>query len=125
MQDEKEKYDSKKLNKIPIHKKMQKLNLKDVMMDFDAASLYPSAGWDEKSVYPKIETGFAFKPHKKNVYVKAFNDQNFIEDGDESAILKVKIFTIHLILYFNSYLLKRKLKKLKSFAQEMDISLTR
>ena len=32
-------------------------------MDFDATSPYPSAMYDEKSVYPKIEKGFAFKPH--------------------------------------------------------------
>ena len=29
-------------------------------MDSDATSLYASAMWDEKSVCPKIETGFAF-----------------------------------------------------------------
>ena len=34
---------NKELNKLPIHKKLQKLNLNDVMMDFDATSLYPSA----------------------------------------------------------------------------------
>ena len=28
-------------------------------MDFDATSLYPSAMYDEKSVYPKIKSGFA------------------------------------------------------------------
>ena len=65
----------KELNKLPIHKKLQKLNVNDVMMDFEATSLYPSAMWDEKSVYPKIETGFAFKPHMNNVYVEAFNNQ--------------------------------------------------
>ena len=47
-------YINKELNKLPIHKKLQKLNLNDVMMDFDATSLYPSAMWDENSVYPKI-----------------------------------------------------------------------
>ena len=36
-----------KLSKLPIHEKLQKLNLNDVMMDFDATSLYPSAMWDE------------------------------------------------------------------------------
>ena len=80
----------KELIKLPIHKKLQKLNLNDVMMDFDANSLYPSAMWDENSVYPKIETGFAFKPHMNNVFVKAFNDQTFNEDGNESAILRIK-----------------------------------
>ena len=80
----------KELNKLPIHKKLQKLDVNDVMMDFDATSLYPSAMWDEKSVYPKIETGFAFKPHMNNVYVEAFNNQTFNQDGDESAILTIK-----------------------------------
>ena len=46
-------------------------------MDFDAMSFYPSAMWDENPVYPKIETGFAFKPHMNNVYVEAFNNQTF------------------------------------------------
>ena len=81
---------NKELNKLPIHKKLQKLNLNDVMMDFDATSLYPSAMWDENSVYPKTESGFAFKPHMNNVYVEAFNNQTFNQDGDESAILRIK-----------------------------------
>ena len=46
------------------------------MMDFDATSLYPSAIWDEKFVYPKIETGFAFKPLMNKSYVDAINNQN-------------------------------------------------
>ena len=46
-------------------------------MAFDATSLYPSAMYDEKSVYPKIENGFAFKPDMNDVYVKAFNNQFF------------------------------------------------
>ena len=86
------KHINKKLNKLPIHKKLQNLNLNDVMMDFDATSLYPSAMCDEKSVYPKIETSFAFKPHMNNVYVEAFNNQTFNQDGDESAILGIKYY---------------------------------
>ena len=81
---------NKELNKLPIHKNLQKLNLNDVMMDFDATSLYPSAMLDENSVYPKIETGFAFKPHMNKTYVEAFNNQTFNQDGDESAILRIK-----------------------------------
>ena len=51
---------SKELNKLPIHKKIQKLDVNnDVMLDFYGNSLYTSAMWDENSVYPKIETGFA------------------------------------------------------------------
>ena len=59
-------------------------------MDFDATSLYPNAMYDENSVYPKIESGFAFKPYMNDVYVKSFNDQTFNQDADESAITKLK-----------------------------------
>ena len=61
-------------------------------MDFDATSLYPSAMWSENSVYPKMETGFAFKPNMNNVYVEAFNNQTFNQDGNESAILRIKYY---------------------------------
>ena len=61
-------------------------------MDFDATSLYPSAMWEENSVYPKIETGFAFKPYMNDVYVEAFSIQAFNQDGDESAILGIKYY---------------------------------
>ena len=54
-----------KLSKLPVHEKLQKLNFKDVMMDFHATSLYASAMWDENSVNPKLETAFAFKPDMK------------------------------------------------------------
>ena len=52
-QEEKSNYINKEINKLTIHKKIQKLNLNDVMMDFDAFSLYPSAMWNEKSIYPE------------------------------------------------------------------------
>ena len=90
VEEERTEHINKELHKILIHKKLQKLNLNDVMMDFDATSLYPSAMWDEKSVYPKIGSGFAFKPHMNNVYVEAFNNQTFNQDGDQSAILRIK-----------------------------------
>ena len=90
-EEERTEHINNELNKLPTHKKLQKLNHNDVMMDFDATFLYPSAMWDENSVYPKIESGFAFKPHmNNNVYVEAFNNQTFNQDGVESAILKIK-----------------------------------
>ena len=61
-------------------------------MAFDGTSLYPSAMWDDNSVYPEIETGFAFKAHMNNVHVEAFNNQTFNQDGDESAILGLKYY---------------------------------
>ena len=89
-EEERTEHINKELNKLKIHKKLQKLNLNDVMMDFDATSLYPSAMWDENSVDSKIETGFTFKPHMNKTYVEAFNNQSFNQDGDESAILRIK-----------------------------------
>ena len=53
----------KKLNMLPIHKELSKLDSNKTQMGYDANGLYPSAMWDENSVYPKIETGFAFKPN--------------------------------------------------------------
>ena len=60
------------------------------MMDSDATSLYPSAMWHGKIVYPKIKTGLVFKPFMKDNNVEAFNNQLFNQDGNENAILKVK-----------------------------------
>ena len=98
-EEERTEHINKELNKLPIHKKLQKLDLNDVMMDFDATSLYPSAMWDENSVYPKIETGFAFKPHMNNVYVEVFNNQTFNQNGDESAILTIKYYNPPNLIY--------------------------
>ena len=56
------------------------------MIDFDATSLYPSATYNEKSVYPKTEKGFAFKPHMNVVYEEAFINQTLNQNSNESAI---------------------------------------
>ena len=61
-------------------------------MDFDATSLYPSVMWDENSVYSKSETEFVLKPNMNDVYVEAFNNQTFDEDGDESVLLTLKFY---------------------------------
>ena len=58
------------------------------MMDFDPTSFYPSAMCNEKSVYLKIENGFAFKPFMNDVFVEAFINQTFNQNGIESVILK-------------------------------------
>ena len=81
-------------------------------MDYDATSLYPSAMWDEKSVYPKIETGFAFKPNMNDVYVEAFNNQTFNKDYDESAILTIKYYNPPDII-FQHLPIKEKVKKIE------------
>ena len=111
-QKEKEKFVNKKLNMLSIHKELSKLNSNKTQMDFDATSLYPSAIWDENSVYPKIETGFAFKPNMNDVYVDAFNNQTFNEDGDESAILTIKYHNPPNLI-FQHLPIKEKVKKLE------------
>ena len=87
---EKAKHVNKELEKLAIHKNLQKLNFNGVMMDFDDKSLYPNAMWDKKPVYLEIKIGFAFKLHMNLTYVEAFSDQTFNQDGNESAILKIK-----------------------------------
>ena len=77
---------------LPIRKELSKLDLNGTQMDFDATSLYPSAMWDQNSVYPKTESGFCFKPDMNDVYVEAFKDQTFNQDGNESAIIKIKYY---------------------------------
>ena len=106
------KYVNKKLNMLSIHKQLSKLDSNKTQMDFDATSLYPSAMWDEKSVYPKIESGFAFKPHMNDVYVEAFNNQSFNEDGDESAILTIKYYNPPDLI-FQHLPVKEKVKKIE------------
>ena len=68
--------------------------------------------WDENSVNPKIETGFAFKPHMNKVYVDAFNNQTFHEDGDESAILRIKYSNLPDLI-FQHFSVKEKVKNIE------------
>ena len=82
-------------------------------MDYDATSLYPIAMWDEKSVYPKIETGFAFKPHMNNVYVETFHNQTFNEDGDESAVSTIKYYNPPDLIFQHTFTKQRKVKKIE------------
>ena len=99
---------AKNLINYQYRKKLQKLNVNDVMMDFDAKSLYPSAMWVENSVFSKVETGFVFKPQMNKVYVEAFNNQTFNQDGEESAILRL-IFHNPSIFLFQQLPVKEKL----------------
>ena len=45
--------------------------------------------WDEKSIYPRIETGYAFTPDLNDEFVEKFNNQTFTQG---SAILKIKYY---------------------------------
>ena len=111
-QKERENYVNKKLNMLPIHKELSKLNLNKTQMCYDGNSLYPSALYDCESVYPKIETGFAFKPHMNKTFVETFNNQTFNEDGDESAILTIKYYNPPDLI-FQHLPVKEKVKKIE------------
>ena len=78
-------------------------------MSFDAPSLDPSAMYDEGSVFLKTESGYACKPHMKNIFIDDFKIKTFNEDDNDSAF-SIKYITTHLILYFNIYQLKKKWK---------------
>ena len=58
--EEMENYINEKLGKLPIHQILKQICLNGLFWDFDAVSLYPSAMLDEKSIYPRIKTDYAF-----------------------------------------------------------------
>ena len=107
-QKEKTEYINKKLNMLPFHKVLSKLNPNKTQMDFNATSLYPNAMWDEKSVYPKIKTGFVLKPHMNKTYVDGFNNQTF----NESGILTIKYYNPSNLI-FQHLPVKKKVKKIE------------
>ena len=88
--EEKENYINEKLGNLRLHKIIKQIELIHLLWDFKAVSLYPSAMWDEKSIYPKIETGYGYEKHMNNELVEKFNNQTFTQG---SAILKIKYFT--------------------------------
>ena len=57
-EEEEEKFINEKLSKLPIHQLLKQIKIDEILWDFDAVSLYPSAMWDEKSIYRTIETGY-------------------------------------------------------------------
>ena len=87
--EEKEKYINKELSELRLHKIIKRIELIHLLWDFDAVSLYRSAMWDEKSIYPRIETGYAFTRDMNDELVEKFNNQTFTQG---SAILKIKYY---------------------------------
>ena len=85
--EEKEKYNNEKLSNPRLHKLIKQTELVQLLWDFDAVSLYLSAMWDEKSIYPKIKTGYAFTRDMNDEIVEKFNNQISTQG---SAILKIK-----------------------------------
>ena len=87
--EEKEKYINEKLSNLRLHKIIKQIELTHLLWDFDAVSLYPSAIWDKKSIYPRIETGYAYTRDMNDELVEKFNNQTF---NQGSAILKIKYY---------------------------------
>ena len=107
--EEKEKYINEKLSELRLHKIIKRIELIHLLWDFDAVSLYPSAMWDEKSIYPRIETGYAFTRDMNNELVEKFNNQTFTQG---SAILKIKYYNSRNLIVQNIPI-KEKEKKIE------------
>ena len=88
-EEEMEIYINKKLGEIPIHQFLKQLSLYDLLWSYDANSLYSSAMSDDMSIYPRIETGYAFTPDMNDEIIKKLNEGNFPQG---SAILKNKYY---------------------------------
>ena len=67
---------------------------------------------DKISVNPKKESGFCFKPHLKDIYVEAFNNQTINQEGDESALLRIKYYNPPDLI-FQHLLVKEKVKNIE------------
>ena len=87
--EEKEIYINDKLSNLRLHKLIKRKELVHLLWDFDAVSLYPSAMWDENSIYLRIETGYAYTRDMNDELVEKFNTGSFTKG---SAILKIKYY---------------------------------
>ena len=79
----------KKLSELRLLKIIKRIELNHLLWDFDAVSLYPSAMWDENSIYPRIETGYAYTSNMNDELVNKLSSGNF---NQGSAILKIKYY---------------------------------
>ena len=75
-EDDKENYIYEK-RQLLFHQLKKQIKLSEPLWVFDAVSLYPSAMWDEKSIYPRIETGYAYTEDMNDELVEKFNNQTF------------------------------------------------
>ena len=87
--EEKEKHINEKLSNLRLHKIIKRIELFHLLWDFDAVSLYPSAMWDENSIYPRMETGYNFTKDMNDELVEKFITGNFTTG---SAVLKIKYY---------------------------------
>ena len=74
VKNKKELFINENLSKHHIHQLVKQINLNELLWDFDALSLYPSAMWVEKSNYLRIEIGCAYTTDMKDDLVEKFNN---------------------------------------------------
>ena len=79
-----EKHINGEMSKLSIHQLIKRIRLTDSLIDIDAISLYPSARWVEKSIYPGIETGYAFTKDMNDELVEKFNCGKFTQGSGVS-----------------------------------------
>ena len=87
--EEKEKNIKENLSQLPIHQSGKQRKKDELLWDYDAVSLYPSAIWDENNIYPRIETCYAYTTDMNSELVQNFNTDVFTRG---SAILNIKYF---------------------------------
>ena len=83
----KKKYIIEKISELPLQQLFKQTKLCELLWDFDAVSLYPSAMWDENSIYPRIETVYTFTKDMNDELVEKFDNQTFTRG---SAIFQKK-----------------------------------
>ena len=83
------------------------MKLNELLWDFDAVSLYPSAMWDENSIYPRIETGYAFTKDMNDELVEKFDTGNF---NQGSAMLRIKHYNPKILIVQHLPVKKREKK---------------
>ena len=88
-EDVEKKFINENLSKLRFHQLMKQLKLDELLRDFDAVSLYPTAMWDENSIYPRIETVYAFTQETNDELLEKFNTGNFTQGN---AILKIEFY---------------------------------
>ena len=117
--EEKEIFINDKLSILPIHQILKQINLSDVLWNSDTVSLYASDLWDKKTIYPRIETEYAYTKVMTNDLINEFNFQTFLRG---SVILR-KWVIILKTSSFNIFPFNKKLLELNLLEWEMVILL--
>ena len=76
-------------------------------MDFDATSFYPSAMWDDISLYPMRETGYAFTSEMNSDFLEKFKNQTFTQG---SVNLEVRYYKAPDLIFQHMPVKEKKIK---------------